>query len=222
MPVDQDSYETLATRDALFGVEEMCPDALGELRQEVAKGLLYTHSRANANTSRILEAASFLYALIELLDQKGVLRIAELDARQPAVFKRLEKRYLDKGMGVSLQDPERDKYAVACDGEIDCAARVELCGATCCRLWFPLSHQDIDEGVVQWDLEFPYIIAQDGEGFCKHLHRGNGRCSVYQQRPLPCRAFDCRTDARIWLDFANRVINPNLEAIFQALPPRSG
>ena len=38
-----------------------------DLRQEVAEGLLYAHSRLNANTGKTLEAASFLYALVELL-----------------------------------------------------------------------------------------------------------------------------------------------------------
>ena len=61
--------------------------ALGELRQELTGGLLYTHSRANANTSRILETAAFLYALIELLDEKGIITVAELDARKPAVVR---------------------------------------------------------------------------------------------------------------------------------------
>ncbi len=30
------------------------------------------HSRANSNTNRILKAASFLYALIELVQEKGI------------------------------------------------------------------------------------------------------------------------------------------------------
>jgi hypothetical protein len=35
-------------------------DLSHDLRQEVAEGLLYTHSRLNANTSKTLEASSFL------------------------------------------------------------------------------------------------------------------------------------------------------------------
>jgi hypothetical protein len=188
------------------------------LRQEVADGLLYTHSRANANTSRLLEATSFLYALIELLAEKGIITIEELDARKTTVAKRVEKRFLDKGMGVNLQEPELDKYAFQGEVQIDCGSRVHLCQAACCRLWFPLSRQDVDEGVVRWDLRFPYIIAQDGDGYCKHLDHATGQCAVYQHRPLPCRTFDCRKDQRIWLDFENKVINPDLEAMF----PKNG
>lgn len=178
-------------------------------------GLLYTHSRANANTHRILEAASFLYALIELLEEKGIITIGELDERKDIVAQRVEKRFLDKGMGVNLQQPELDKYAFRGEVQIDCASRVHLCRAACCRLWFPLSRQDVDEGVIRWDLRFPYIIAQDGGGCCKHLNHATGQCTVYQNRPLPCRTFDCRNDQRIWLDYENRVINPDLEAVFQ-------
>ena len=188
--------------------------ALADLRQELVSSLLYTHSRANANTSRLLEAASFLYALIELLQEKGLLTIEELDARKDTVAERMEKRFLDKGMGVNLLEPEQDKYALTGGVQIDCENRVHLCHAACCRLWFPLSQQDVDEGVIQWDLQLPYIIAQDGDGYCKHLDRGGCHCTVYQQRPLPCRTFDCRQDKRIWLDFANKVVNPDLETLF--------
>jgi hypothetical protein len=32
---------------------------------------------------------------------------------------------------------------------------------------------------------------------------------------VPCRGFDCRNDKRIWLDFENKVINPELPEIFE-------
>ena len=43
-----------------------------DLRSEVAEGSLYIHSRLNANTTKTLEATAFLYALIELLEEKGL------------------------------------------------------------------------------------------------------------------------------------------------------
>jgi len=46
-------------------------DLSRDLRQEVAEGLLYAPSQLSANTSKTLEASSFLYALIELLSEKG-------------------------------------------------------------------------------------------------------------------------------------------------------
>src|SRR5262249_37840825 len=119
--------------------------ALEALRDEVVSGLLYTHSRANANTSRVLEAASFLYALVEILQEKGIITIEELDNRKTTVAERVEKRCVSKGMGVVLQEPEQDKYAFTGEVQIDCENRLHLCGAACCRLSFPLSKQDITE-----------------------------------------------------------------------------
>lgn len=60
------------------------------LRQEVTQGLLYTHSRLNANTTKTLEAASFLYALIEPLEEKGLISIEEPDKHKRVVGNRKE------------------------------------------------------------------------------------------------------------------------------------
>ncbi len=73
--------------------------ALDGLRDEIVGGLLYSHTRVNANTSRLLEVASFLYALIELLETQGLFTIADLDARKDTVAARVKKRFLTKGMG---------------------------------------------------------------------------------------------------------------------------
>jgi hypothetical protein len=70
------------------------------LRQEIAEGLLYTHARLSENTKTTLEAASFLYGLIELLNEKGLLSIDDLDKRKLEVAKRLVKKNRDKGVGI--------------------------------------------------------------------------------------------------------------------------
>jgi hypothetical protein len=110
-----------------------------DLRQAVAEGLLCTHSRINTNTRKTLEAASFLYALVELLEEKGLLSIEELDERKRMVGQRLAEQFRQNGNGVMLQDPEYDKYTFEQEVEIDCADRVHLCHAACCRLPFALS-----------------------------------------------------------------------------------
>jgi Fe-S-cluster containining protein len=174
--------------------------------REVADGLLYTHGRLNANTQKTLEASSFLYALIELLGEKGLLDIGELDRRKEAVSERLMARLRQNGTGTVLQDPEYDKYTFEAGVVIDCEHRVDLC----CRLPFALSKQDIREGVVRWELGQPYLIAHDGEGTCCHLDPETRACEVWEKRPVPCRGFDCRNDARIWRDFEKREINPDV------------
>jgi len=177
-------------------------------RQEIAQGLLYTHTRLNTNTKKSLETASFLYALVELLEEKGLISVDELDERKEIVAQRLVQRYRENGSGVLLQDPEYDKYAFDQQVEFDCADRIQLCRAACCRLPFALSRQDIREGIVHWDLGQPYLIAHDGNGTCAHLDPATQVCTIWTGRPVPCRAFDCRGDARIWLDYENRIANP--------------
>jgi Fe-S-cluster containining protein len=105
-----------------------------------------------------------------------------------------------------------DKYQVE-NADIDCAARIPLCHARCCALRFALSPQDLDEGVVRWELEEPYLIRQERDGFCTHLSRAGQGCTIHAQRPAPCRLFDCREDARVWIDFEKRIPAPMPDAL---------
>jgi hypothetical protein len=193
--------------------EPVGPESAG--REEIAGGLLYCHSRINANTSKLLESSSFLYALVELLAEKGVLETGELESRKKEVASRLLDRFLSGGMGVAMQEGEADKYGFDGTVTIDCENRVHLCHAACCRMSFALSQQDVEEGIVKWDLARPYLIAQDSDGYCGHLDRTCNRCTIRAHRPLPCRGYDCRSDSRIWLDFERSVVNPDLDALFE-------
>jgi hypothetical protein len=187
-----------------------------ELRNEVTGGLLYCHSRDNANTSKLLETSSFLYALVELLAEEGLVDVAALDDRKRVVAARLVDRFLDKGMGVALQEGEEDKYAFSGTVTIDCESRLHLCKAACCRMSFALSRQDVEEGKIKWDLGRPYVIAQDKAGYCRHIDCETKHCTVREHRPLPCRGYDCRKDRRVWVDFEQRIVNPDLDRLFEA------
>jgi Fe-S-cluster containining protein len=186
------------------------------VRAEAAEGLLYCHSRLNAEGSKLLESCSFLYGLVELLVEKNMIALPELEARKRTVAERLMNQFLERGMGVALQKEEENKYEFTGTVELDCENRIELCHAACCRMSFALSRQDVEEGIVKWDLGRPYLIAQDAEGYCRHLERESCQCTVREHRPLACRAFDCRNDKRIWADFKKRIINPHLEELFTA------
>jgi hypothetical protein len=183
---------------------------LDALRREVADGLLHAHARLAYDAHKTLEAASFLYALIELLSEKGLITIEDIDQRKHQVSDRLVAKSRREGAGVFVQDPETDKYDFSAETHIDCENRLEFCRAACCRLPFALSKQDIEERVIRWDLAQPYIIAQGKDHYCQHLERSSCRCTVRSQRPVPCRAYDCSKDQTIWLDFANKVINPEI------------
>jgi hypothetical protein len=177
---------------------------------EIAHGFVYTHSRLQANAGRTTEALSLLHGLIELLCEKGAISKEDLYARQRLAARHLQEQLRTDRAGIKLQNPERDKYTFSTAVEIDCESRIPLCQAACCKLPFALSIQDVQEGIVRWNLGHPYVIAQGPDCYCDHLERGGCSCSIYEQRPVPCRAFDCRADKRIWLDFDNRVINPDI------------
>lgn len=195
------------------------PATLEDLRTEVAQGFVYSHSRANANTSKVLEVASFSYALIELLVERGVVSVEELDERKRKHGEKILAKFNQAGVGVALLKNEQDKYASAGSVTIDCDARMPLCHAACCRLSFALSVQDVEEGKVRWDLGRPYMNRRDADGYCHHLDRGTCACTVYEARPLVCRSYDCRKDTRIWKDFENRIVSPDLEALLAGVKP---
>ena len=93
-------------------------NSLDKLRSEVAGGLRYTHTRANANTGNLLEIASFAYAAIELLTEKGLLEISELDERKKAVAARLVEKFINEGMGLTFlavlgSDPINNSHTYA-------------------------------------------------------------------------------------------------------------
>lgn len=99
----------------------------------------------------------------------------------------------------------RDKYAIA-SPDIDCADRIPLCGGRCCSFDVSLSAQDVAERSVPFDLMQPYALPRvDGRCVCMDA---NGACTIYDHRPGACRAYDCRHDARIWLDFDARIPAP--------------
>lgn len=193
------------------------PADVERLREEVAQGFLYAHSRANVNSSKLLEVSAFSYALIELLAERGLITVEELDARKDQVSRRLAEKFAERGMGVALTAEEKGADDASPNAEIDCESRLHLCHAACCRLRFALTVRDVEEGRVKWNLGQPYMIRQGEDGYCHHLDRAKHQCGVYEHRPFVCRAYDCRQDKRIWEDFDNGVVNPELGDLIERL-----
>lgn len=193
--------------------DENPSDILLKIHKDLSSGLLYTHSRINANTSKNLESTSFLYALIELLMEKGILTTEELDDRKSQVAERLVKRFVDSGLGLMYQDPEYDKYTFDKEADVDCESRLNTCKAVCCKLPFALSKQDVEEGIIRWEFGRPYLIAHGGDGYCVHLDRNTYKCTVREHRTVPCRGFDCRNNERwhVWVNYEKKILNPELE-----------
>jgi len=178
--------------------------------KDVLRGLIYSHNRANANTAAAYEANATLRALVDLLIDEGLIDREAYAARRLQSSEQLRREYVERGMAVAMQEFGVSKYEFKGGAEIDCASRLHLCKAACCRLPFALSKEDVQEGIVQWDLGQPYLNQRSADGYCTHLDKNSGCCTAYANRPIPCRGYDCRNDKRIWLDFENAVVNPRI------------
>jgi Fe-S-cluster containining protein len=178
--------------------------------EEVLQGFLYSYRQLDTNALKVYEASAHLYSLIELLVAKGVIGVEELDQRKKAVEKRLRDSFKEAGIGVRVQRTEVDKYSLQEEeAKVDCENRIHICRAACCALAFPLSVQDINEGV-RWSLGKPFLNARGADGYCVHWQQQTSKCSIYEHRPAVCRQYDCRNDRRIWADFDKMIINPEL------------
>jgi hypothetical protein len=143
------------------------------------------------------DIAARLEWLIDALILRGQL---------PAAFRELAAKVKGQGhRSVVRLAAFRDKYALA-SADIDCAARIPLCGARCCSFDVSLSAQDVAEGVVPFDITQPYMLPREN-GRCVCMAE-DGACSIYAQRPGACRAYDCRHDARVWIDIEARIPAP--------------
>lgn len=193
--------------------KERLTEYLLKISNDLSYALLYTHTRINDNTKKTLEAASFLYALIELLEEKGIISIEELDERKKQVAERLLQKFTESGIGLMYQEPEYDKYAFEHEACVDCQGRIQICKAICCKLPFALSSQDVDEGIIRWEFGRPYLIGHNSDGYCVHLDKNTYHCAVHQHRPVPCRGFDCKDNEKwkIWLYYENKIVNPGFD-----------
>lgn len=138
-------------------------EIISKFHKDLSSGLLYTHTRINASSTKTLETASFLYALIELLNEKGILTIEELDERKKQIAARLVKKFVESGIGLLYQDPEYDKYTFEHEADVDCQGKLSVCRAICCKFPFALSRQDVEEGIIRWEFGRPYLIAHGSD-----------------------------------------------------------
>lgn len=171
--------------------------------EDVPSGLRFNHVVEMQTKQRLAELSASFYALLETMIARGQLPIDEYEQRRQSTVQREVQRSRSDALVVLNDTP--DKYSLANLPQIDCEARLPLCQARCCTFVFPLSSQDLDERVVRWDYGRPYQIGRRSDGYCVHNQAGTCGCAVYEQRPAICRTYDCRQDARIWLDFEKRI-----------------
>lgn len=172
--------------------------------EDVPSALRFVHLVEAQTQARVAELSATVNALIETLIGEGQLPLEAYERRKRLTVLRENER-AGREAGIEIGDIT-DKYAMEGLPEIDCASRLHLCRARCCSLPFPLSVQDLDERVVRWDYGRPYRIARGQDGRC--VHNEGGACSVYARRPASCRAYDCRNDRRVWIDFERGIPAP--------------
>jgi Fe-S-cluster containining protein len=121
------------------------------------------------------------------------------------------RKSVESKIGLLYQDPECDKYRFEHETEVDCQNRRHLC-KVCCKFPSALSRQDVEEGVIRWEFGRPYLIAHGADGYCVHLDRESYRCTVWEQRPVPCLGFDSEDNEKwkVWADCGEKIVNDGL------------
>lgn len=173
-------------------------------QKEMDRGLRFAHLVTTMTQIETREALAFARALGNLLIDRGLVTVEEMQARLNDAREQVEERPIPKVMLAQ----GGDKYAAENNVLIDCLERIPLCQARCCTFGFCLTEQDLDESVARWDYGQPYWIRKRSDGYCVHCDPHTYQCRIFEHRPYVCRAYDCRNDKRVWIDFERRIPAP--------------
>jgi Fe-S-cluster containining protein len=187
------------------------PGVDGPVRTDLDDGLRFVHVLNMQVKHDLFEASTRLAALVEELVAKGQIDAMALAERRERIKQREQPRQALQAH-VRISDVF-DKYALTGLPDIDCASLIPICKGRCCKLYFCLNFQDLDEGVVEWDYAVPYYIRKRADHYCTHSDAETRACTVYEKRPAACRTYDCRNDKRIWLDFEKRIPAPEKDEL---------
>jgi hypothetical protein len=173
-----------------------------EFEKQMIRGQLATHATLSKISERVNDIEAFVFGINDALIEKGLLQSSFLFKKIESVKKdRMDNgETLDAGVSLRVDNAENPLQSVNCE------ERLHICKAICCKLNFPLSQVEVEEGIIKWELGRPYYIRHSNDGFC--CHRGStGQCTVYNSRPKVCSSYSCQNDERIWKDFDTMVIN---------------
>src|SRR3954449_3575159 len=110
------------------------PDRLDELERQVERGGLFTHTALTGQAARANETEALVNGLVDLLIEGGMINADRLREAVEAVRDEAAAAGELVSAGVLLRVDGED----APDAEVDCAARLPVCQAACCRLQFAL------------------------------------------------------------------------------------
>lgn len=192
------------------------PDRVDELDRMVERGSLFTHASFDRIAARSTRIEAQLHDLVDTLRAKGILDDEPAEPAEQGEQGEPEAEP-EAEPEVAAQDPDgvpwptialRAEAAVPEPNQpVNCAERMPVCHAVCCKLHFALTAGEVDAGRVRFDLGWPYMIRHDQDGYCAHNQRATGSCGVYADRPGVCRKYSCAGDERIWKDFDAMVLN---------------
>ncbi|WP_158892911.1 YkgJ family cysteine cluster protein [Amycolatopsis anabasis] len=169
--------------------------------RQLERSQFFAHSAFAELHQRLRETEILLHGLADLLLGRGLVTEQELRRSLESVAPQLTEEQTGVGVVVAPEAPVEEPEPV------DCAARMHVCHAVCCKLDFPLSVSEIEAGAARWDLGRPYFIRHESDGGCTHNDRETGHCGIYDDRPAVCHRYSCRQDERIWKDFDRMELN---------------
>jgi len=181
------------------------PDDIRELERQVERGNLFAHTVLTEQSVRANESEAIVNGLVDLLVRGGVIEPDELLAAVQSTREEAAQtgQLAIVGVAIRVDGDEPEAPAVA----VDCAARMHVCKAVCCKLHFALSADEIESGPLRWDLGRPYYNRHGDDGYCHQSDCETRACGIYDQRPSVCRGYSCAGDARIWTDFEAMELN---------------
>lgn len=181
-------------------------DCISEVEKQIENGHLFLHTVLSKYAVHQNEMESFLYGMVDLLIEKGLLSQEELQAKVAQVRAEIIQKGEAIHPGVALRK-EKPDHAKDPPSPVNCAERLHICKAACCKLNFALSPREVESGKIKWDLGQPYHIRTGNKGYCTHLDENRCVCTIYSDRPKVCQTYSCANDKRIWLDFEKMEIN---------------
>lgn len=200
-------------------------DPLDQLERQVVRGSHFTQAVFDKLVARLANTEAYLAELVGVLRAQGMLvednlEVDETDEDEVQPGARPEASAADPAPDVEEDGPAPQAnvswpgVAFRVDGEepppaveVNCAERMPICHAVCCKLGFALTPPEVESGKVKWDLGFPYMIRHETNGYCSHNDTTTGCCSIYGDRPSVCRRYSCAGDTRIWKDFEAMELN---------------
>jgi Fe-S-cluster containining protein len=189
------------------------------VERQMTRGNLFMHTQLSKASQRLNELEAVLYSLVDTLVRKGLVDEQGLTEAARTTREQLQQSGGLVTPGVALRvDEDQDPAAFT---PVNCAERLHICHAVCCKLRFALSAQEVESGAIRWDLGNPYFIRSEDDAYCTHQDRATHGCGIYDQRPGVCRSYSCANDERIWSDFENMLLNSEwIEANLRPDQPR--